>query len=243
MNENTPELSIILPAYNEGSKIKKNIESVKQKLDSLDVEYEIIVVNDGSRDNTYLEAQKCEARNIKILTYPQNRGKGYAINYGMMYSRGQYRLFMDADLSTSLDEIKKFLDTIKHDGYDIVIGTRKSTEALQTVKQPFYRRALGKVFTYLAGCFVGYGLSDFTCGFKMFTKKASEIIFKRQRIFNWAFDAEVIFIAMRHNLRICELPVTWRNDPQTKVRLLRDISTSFYGLFKIRINHLKGHYR
>lgn len=238
-----PELSIILPAYNEGTKIKTNIKHIQEKLSFSKINYEIVIVDDGSRDNTFKEAQECETTNIRILSYSENRGKGFAINHGIQYSRGEFKLFMDADLSTSLDEIEKFLEVIKSSNLDMVVGSRKQAQSRLLRKQPFYRIFLGNIFTALACLFAGYRLSDYTCGFKMYSRKAADIIFKRQRIYNWAFDAELIYIAAQHGLKIAELPVVWRNDPQTKVRLLKDIVTSFLGLIQIRLNHSKGFYQ
>ena len=243
MVNQTVELSVVLPAYNEGKKISRNVGRLKQAMDAMKMNYEILIVNDGSTDNTLIEAKRCEYENIKVYSYERNSGKGYAVNFGMRQARGEYRLFMDVDLSTCLEEIGNFLNVTRQGQADILIGTRKSKRHLQKIRQPSYRIFLGEVFTWLAGLCTGYPLSDFTCGFKMYTKKAADIIFPRQKIFHWAFDAELICIASLHRLRIKEIPVLWNNDPDTKVRLLHDSLTSLFGLFKIRWNVLRGFYR
>lgn len=235
------KLSVIIPAYNEEGKIANNLLALQETIIRLEIPFEIVVVNDGSSDNTQTELEKIEDNNIKIISYQRNKGKGFAIRTGMENSDGDYKLFMDADLSTSLNEIGRFLDQIKTNSADIIVGNRKEKLYLQTRKQPTYRMIFGYVFTMLSRIVTGVPLSDFTCGFKIFTRKAAEDIFSRQRIFNWAFDTEIIYMAKLLGMRIKETPVVWNNDPNTKVRLLRDIIASLIALIKIRIN--KKHYR
>jgi dolichyl-phosphate beta-glucosyltransferase len=239
----TPHLSVILPAYNEAKVIADNLNAVKRKLASLNISYEIIVVNDGSTDDTLSKINGMVSSQIKVFSYEKNRGKGFAVNWGMKYATGAYRLFMDADLATALEEIPKFLTTIENYHFDVLIGNRKIDPSLQKVKQPLFRRIFGMGFTWLSGLFVGRKFTDFTCGFKMFTASAADMIFMRQRIYNWAFDSELLFIALKHNLVIHEIPVVWHDKRNSKVRLLRDILTSLGGLFKIRFNQIRGLYR
>ena len=236
------KLSIILPAYNEEQRLEGNVAHLKDSVDKLAISYEIIIVNDGSSDATLAKAQKCASDPIQVLSYGQNRGKGYAIQYGMLHSEGLYKLFMDVDLSTSLDGIRNFLDLMETGNYDVVIGERKSRSARIEGRQPFYRIFFGRGFTLLANLFIGHKITDFTCGFKMYTKDAADIIFKRQRIFDWAFDAELLFIAVLHGLRIRQAPVTWRHHSNSKVRLIRDIAHSLYSLILMRMNAIRGMY-
>ncbi len=243
IRDQTCLLSVVLPAYNEGKKIQLHIPLLKAKLDSLGISYETIIVNDGSTDDTLSKAKPYESEHIRIFSYDQNKGKGFAVNFGMRQARGDYRIFMDADLSTSLDFIEPFLAVLKRDDVDMVIGTRKANISLQKRKQPAYRRFLGNLYTHISGVMIGRFLTDFTCGFKMYTRQSADIIFSRQRINNWAFDSELICIAAQHGLRIKEVPVIWSNDPDTKVRLWRDSITSFFALFMIRINAVLGRYR
>jgi len=241
--DKSPELSIILPAYNEGLYIEDSLKKIQDVVDKLNVTYELIVVDDGSTDNTLLKVKRCESSQVKVVTYFQNRGKGYAVKEGMLYAQGKYRLLMDVDLSTSLSAIERFLNLMRTNDYDVVIGNRKTHPHLQKIRQPWYHRFFGKGFTWLSCLMIGCFLNDFTCGFKMYRKEAADIIFKRQRIFNWAFDAELIYIAMQHHLKIHQEPVEWSHHPDSKVRLFNNIVTSLAGLMQMRINGLKGYYR
>lgn len=243
MPVNLVELSVIIPVYNEETEIIANLQTVQNKLGSMGITYEIIVVNDGSSDQTLLKAQTYASNNVIVLTYPENQGKGYAVRHGMLHAAGKFRIFMDIDLSTSLDAFDTFLARMRLGDCDLIIGDRKSDPTNQKIKQPFYRRFLGRGFTWLSCICVGYNIKDFTCGFKIFHKKAAEIIFQRQRINRWAFDTEIIYIALSHKLRLGEMPVTWENHHQSTVRPLRDILTSLLGLLQIKINMLQGTYR
>lgn len=237
------KLSVILPAYNEEHCLEANVSILNERLKSLDLDYEIIIVNDGSTDRTLSKARNCAGENIRVLSYPHNRGKGYAIRYGMLNSEGRYKLFMDLDLSTSLDAVQNFWELLCSGSFDVIIGNRKSEFSRLEVKQPLYRIFFGKGFTFLSSLLIGHKINDFTCGFKMYTKNAADIIFCRQRIFDWAFDAELIYIAVLHGLKIREVPVTWRHHGNSKVRLLRDITHSLRSLITMRINALKSFYK
>ncbi len=244
MNELTvPELSVILPAYNEGKVIEGNLNILIQKLDDLGLDYEIIIVNDGSKDDTLEKITSCKHPRVKILSYAANRGKGFAVRYGVNAAVGRYILFMDVDLSTDLGEINKFMLTMRPGFFDVIIGNRKIDLSFQLVQQPFYRRFLGGGFAQLSSLTIGHRFLDFTCGFKMFTSTAAKRIFSRQRIFNWAFDTELIYIALLQGFKIHEIPVIWRDQGDSKVRLGREILSSLVSLMQIRINGLKGVYR
>ena len=238
-----PELSVVIPAYNEGRVLRANIEALRGKLDSLGLDYEVIIVNDGSSDNTAEEARKCVDACVHVVSYARNRGKGYAVREGMKHANGAYKMFMDADLSTSLDEIEKFLGIMRHYKFDVLIGNRRMDPSLQTKQQPLYRRFFGKGFTLLSSVLIGRYCADYTCGFKMFRKAAADTVFKRQRIDNWAFDTELIAIALAQRLAVHEVPVVWHHAENSKVRLVREIITSLAGLVRIRTNALLGRYR
>jgi len=242
MQNNTINLSVILPAFNEENYIEECILKLQAQLNTLNISYEIIVVDDGSVDCTKQKADQHVSEQIMVMSFPNNRGKGQAIKTGMMSATGAYRLFMDVDLSTSLNEIEKFFLAIQKDGNDVVIGTRKKEPYLLKSRQPFTRRFCGRVFTILSRFFTQTEFSDFTCGFKMFSQKAAEIIFSRQRVQGWAFDSELMLIAAKHNLQICELSVEWSNNKDSKVRLLKDIVSSVLGLIAMRINAWRGIY-
>lgn len=243
MENNSCLLSIILPAYNEGSRIDASLKAVMAKMSSLNIPYELIVVDDGSTDDTFQRARPFAGEHVHVLTYDQNRGKGYAIRHGMLKAQGAYKLFMDVDLATSLEAVEEFLQIMREKPVDIIIGNRKNNPSLQEVKQPLYRQFFGEGFTRLSCLVVGCEFSDFTCGFKMYTRRAADIIFPRQRTFDWAFDTELVAIAVQHNLKIYESPVQWHHCQGSKVRVTRDITRSLISLGKIGFNSIRGLYK
>ncbi len=230
------ELSVIIPAFNEAHVIENNVRQVIAALDKLKITYEIICVNDGSTDTTLASLERLRDSRINLLSYPENQGKGYAVRFGMNKALGKYRLFMDADLATSLDAIGIFYDQMCRGTYDLILGDRQSDSTQQRQHQPLYRRILGRIFTLLSCLCVGRNINDFTCGFKIFSSPASTLIFNQQRINNWAFDTELIYIAVLNKLRIGQIPVAWKHQPHSKVRAMRDIVTSLRDLLRIRIN-------
>lgn len=231
-----PFLSVIIPIYNEEKRIR-NITNIFQYLKSKKYSLEILLVNDGSNDKTLRKIKsivKKTKRNhlFKLISYKKNQGKGYAIKNGMLASSGRFRLFIDVDLSTPIEELSKLEKSLKKS--DVLIGSRKSARANIIKRQPFIREILGRGFTTLSQIFLGLKVSDFTCGFKCFSEKAALEIFSRQRIKRWGFDSEVLFIAKLRGLKIKEIPVEWSNDPNTKVKFPQDIMSSLIDLGKIR---------
>ena len=237
-----PQLSVVIPAYNEEASIRKTVESVRTYLTESKISHELLVVDDGSTDRTaeiVLEVAK-SVPSLRLLR-SGHRGKGGAVKLGMLEAAGEQVLFMDADLSTPIEELQKYLPWL-HDGYDVVIGSRKMPGASVTVHQPPLREAMGKVFTWLTNVLLGTRVSDITCGFKCFSAKAASEIFRRQRIDGWGFDAEILFIAGRCGFRIKEVPVVWADDASTKVRLLKDAVRSLKELLEIRLSAWRGQY-
>ena len=235
-----PFLSIIVPVFNESRRIH-NLAIVSDFLESQSFTGELVVVNDGSTDDT---RQRLDSLSLppesKLVSYGQNRGKGYAIKKGMLEAQGNYRLFTDIDLSTPLEEFNKFLPHL--DRYDIVMGSRRIEGAQVLRHQGKVRESLGKGFTFLSNRMLELSTSDFTCGFKCFSRATSEKIFPRMTIHGWGFDSEILYIAKKQGLSIKEIPVTWENDPHTKVRFPRDLVRSFSDLVQIRLNDLRKTY-
>ncbi|MEK7616911.1 MAG: dolichyl-phosphate beta-glucosyltransferase [Patescibacteria group bacterium] len=227
-----PFISIVIPLYNEERRVS-NLSKIYKYFDRTNLKYEVILINDGSKDKTLRKLNEI-SKNFKfnLISYSQNRGKGYAIRVGMIKARGQYRLFTDIDLSTPIEEFNKFLPNLKE--YDIIIGSRKKRGSKLIIRQPKLREKLGKGFTKLSQLCLGLNLTDFTCGYKCFSKEATKKIFSKQRINRWGFDTEILFIGKKKGLSIKEIPVIWKNDPETKVKLPLDIITSFLDLLKIR---------
>ncbi len=236
------ELSVIIPAYNEAAAIKGNVALVVQKLDALKISYEIILVNDGSTDDTLAVMRTLQNHNIHIITYPINQGKGHAVKSGMMSAKGKFHLFMDADLSTSLESIGIFMSHMRNNEYDLILGERVSSTKHRRLHQPFYRILLGKIFTGLSRLCVGRMINDFTCGFKILNSDASRLLFSQQRIKRWGFDTEIIYIAIRNRLRIGQIPVMWNHHPNSKVHALSAVFTSLGDLLYITYNGITGQY-
>jgi dolichyl-phosphate beta-glucosyltransferase len=234
------EISIVLPAFNEGMMIQHSLQMIENKFKAMKLDYEIIVVDDGSVDDTLLKANKYEGKSVTVYHYKKNRGKGFAVRYGMTRAVGRYKMFMDVDLSTSLDAVELFLKTMRAGGHDVIIGDRRSKSS--RFLQPWHRRVLGQGFVVLSQCCVGGHINDFTCGFKMFNRGSVEALFKRQRIFGWAFDTELMGIAMLHGLRIAQLPVAWKDHQPSHVRSLRAVFSVLVDLIKIKWNLCRGRY-
>jgi len=236
-------LSVIIPAYNEAERIPSTLKAVDEYLRSQSYDYEILVVNDGSKDNTADVVRKAEAfiKNLRLIDERENHGKGYVVRKGMLEAKGDYRLFTDADNSTSLDQIEKMWPEFEK-GFDVVIGSRDIKGAELPVPQSWLRMRLGDIFNIIVQITSGlWGMWDTQCGFKGFTKKAAEELFSRATIERWAFDVEILVLARKLRFRIQEIPVRWVNDPNSKVKLSGMVKMLFEVL-KIRLNLWKGMY-
>ena len=239
----TPRLSVVIPAYNEARRLPPTLARVRAWADAQDFPVEVVVVDDGSTDGTADVARRgLEGFEHRILVHERNRGKGAGLRTGMAAAAGDFVLFSDADLSTPIEEATRFLEL--HDrGVPVVIGTRKCGSAAVLVRQSAVRERMGRVFTWLSTVIVCPGITDFTCGFKSFRRDACEAIFGRMLEDGWAYDSEVLFLARRLGFEVREVPVTWANDPSTRVRLVRDAIGSFAGLVRIRWRDATGRYR
>lgn len=227
-----PFLSIVIPLYNEERSVK-NLSKIYKFLNSLNFNYEVIIVNDGSIDNTLNKLINLSKKfTFKLISHKKNGGKGAAVQTGMLAAKGNYRLFTDIDLSTPIEEFIKFIPFLRK--YDLIIGSRRMKESLVKHRQSIARESLGRGFTILSRLFLNTKISDFTCGFKCFSKETSEKIFSLQKIKRWGFDSEILFIARKLKLNIMEIPIIWINNPDTKVKFPRDIINSALDLCKIR---------
>jgi dolichyl-phosphate beta-glucosyltransferase len=238
-----PRLSVVIPMYNESHRMKDSLPRLRDYFRGRSYSVEFVVVDDGSRDNTVELAWQILGRDaVRVLEEKPNRGKGHAVKVGMLAADGEKVLFTDADLSTPPDELEKFWEWFDN-GYDVVIGSRKMKGAVLERHQPLWRESMGKVFTWLTNRIATRDISDITCGFKCFTHNAAQELFSRSIIDDWSFDAEVLFIAQQHGLKIKEVPVHWHDERGTKVRIARDAARAMAGLIKIRMNGMRGKYR
>ncbi len=242
MDNPSPSISVIIPAYNEEKRLPHTLRTTAQYLTSKLYEWEILVVNDGSHDKTADIVQEYTIRDkrIKLLQYGQNHGKGYAVRYGMTHATGDIQIFMDADNSTTIDHIEKFLPYITQ-GFDIVIGSRDVKGATISVHQPQWKELLGNMGNIWIQAWAVPGIKDTQAGFKMFTKKASQDIFPFLTIDRWGFDVEALAVARMKGYSISEQPITWINDPNSKVS-----GSAYFEVLKevvqVRINMMRGIY-
>ncbi len=237
--EKRPFLSVIIPLYNEEKRIG-NIAHIVKYLSHKKFSWELILVDDGSLDQTAKSVRKFIGKNARLISYRPNRGKGHAIKQGMLAASGLYRLFLDVDLSTPIEELDHFLPKLPK--FDVLIGTRKARGAKVIVHQPWLRENLGKAFTFLSQTILSVPISDFTCGFKSFSADAAEKVFGHSRISRWGFDSEILFLCHKYSFSIKEIPVTWKDDPGTRVRVPQDIFKSLTELLTVRLNDLRGLY-
>lgn len=233
----TIDLSVVIPAFNEAERLPPTLVRMREFLDGWGGSYEIVVVDDGSRDDTVARA---EAAGVRVLRNGVNRGKGYSVRHGMLAARGERRLMSDADLSTPMDELPrllKFMDA----GYGVVIASRALPGANLEVRQPWYRENMGRLFNLCVRLLALPGLQDTQCGFKLFSALAARDAFTAARLDGFSFDVEALFLARRHGHRIAEIPVTWRNDAASRVGAFTGF-VAFLDLLRIRSNAWTGRY-
>jgi dolichyl-phosphate beta-glucosyltransferase len=234
---------LIIPAFNEEARIGSTLNRILRFLRSQPYTSEIIVVDDGSKDRTVEVVREIsQGDDIVQMLRRQHLGKGGAIRAGMLEGRGKYLFFSDADLSVPIETLPAFLTELEND-CDVTIGTRQKAGARIEVHQPFYREFMGKTYTRLSNWILSLRVSDFTCGFKGFRRAAAQDLFSRQRLRNWSFDAEILYLARLKGYQVQEVPVAWRDDRGSKVRLWRDVVTSFLGVIQIRLYDFQGRYR
>jgi dolichyl-phosphate beta-glucosyltransferase len=236
-----PFLSIIIPAYNEQSRLPNTLEQVFHFLEKQSFKSEVIVVENGSTDKTFEVAQKFaeQHKNLRVI-HNEERGKGGAVQRGVREAGGEYVFICDADLSMPVEEIGKFLPPALKD-FDIAIGSREAPGAVR-YNEPYYRHLTGRVFNMLIRLMVLPNLQDTQCGFKCLRAEVARDIFPFQTLTGWAFDVELLYIAYQHGYRILEIPIDWYFNADSKVRVLRDSWRMFIDLLVIRRNARRGLY-
>jgi len=250
-----PEISVIIPTYNEEKRgIKKNLAVVVDFLEGEEYNYEVIVADDGSTDNTVTVVEKFaqDKERVGVLKLP-HRGKGATVRDGMLQAKGKYILFSDADLATPIEELKRLLNWVKEQGFDLAIASREGIGARRE-NEPWYRHFLGRGFNFLVKLIALRGIEDTQCGFKLFKAAAAKEILKRLQIYGQeeteeltqpylgAFDVEILFLAQKLGYKIKEVPVTWHYAATQQLDPLRDSLRMARDVLMVRVNDLRGRY-
>lgn len=237
-------VSVIIPAFNEENRLPVTLGETMDYFAGRGEPFEILVVDDGSRDSTPALVERfaqthpdpaCLA--VKCLSYGGNRGKGYAVRYGMLRAQGDLRLFCDADLATPVEEYEIILGEMRDREAPIGIGSRPLRESNLVVHQPWYREMLGRSFNKVVRALAVPGISDTQCGFKIFTAQAAQDVFSRCRLDGFAFDCEALYIAWRLGYKIAEVPIRWSHKAGSKVNMLRDGPRMLRDLCTVRWRH------
>lgn len=236
-------LSVVIPAYNESSRISATIGRVLEYLDTRWKRWEVVIVDDGSSDGTatLVKSLRPADTRLRVISYLPNRGKGFAVRTGMLAAQGDLVLFSDADLSAPIEEVEKLIPPLLGD-YQLAIGSRALRRELIEVRQSRMRELAGQSFNLALRVITGLNFHDTQCGFKLFRREAVKPVFERQLINSFGFDPEILFLAAKYGFRTCEVPVRWAHTAGSKVRVLRDGLGMVADLLRIRCNELTGKY-
>jgi dolichyl-phosphate beta-glucosyltransferase len=231
-------LSVVVPAYNEAGRLPGSLRRMREYLDAAGEPYEVIVVDDGSADDTYAASTAAAETwpQLSVIRFPRNRGKGAAVREGMLAAHGEHRLFSDADLSTPLDELPKLRAKLAGD-VQVAIASRALAESQIDVHQERRRELMGRTYNRLLQLLVLPGIHDSQCGFKVFTAQAAVACFEPLRTMRFGFDAEVLLRARGFGWRIAEVPVRWRHVEASRVNSVRDASRMLYDMLLLRLRH------
>lgn len=243
-------LSLVVPAYNEEKRLPASLEKIEQYLLRCDFSYELIVVDDGSKDNTRQVVKQFAATRpwVRLLHYdndqdrPLNRGKGYAVRQGVLHAAGRDVLFSDSDLSAPIEEMEKLLPPISRGDFDLAFGSRALPASELQIHQPWYREWMGRTFNLFVQSVIGTTIQDTQCGFKAFRGEAAKQIFKRAKIDGFGFDTEVLFLAQKLNYRVVEVPVVWKHYANSRVNPILAPFGMMSELIQVRLNDIRGSY-
>lgn len=235
-----PELSVILPCYGAAALARRSVERLSAYLAELPHTWEVIVVDDGGGD--FPAAPFDELPGVLLLTLPHNRGKGAAVRAGMLAATGDVRIFTDVDLPYELDLIPTIAAIIRERGFHVVIGDRSLPESRYITELTSARRVASALFTAFVGTMVTGGFFDTQCGLKGVRGDVAEEIFRLQRLDRFAFDVELVYLALKHKLDIHRIPVQLQSNETSSVRLWRDAARGFVDVFRIKANQLRGRY-
>jgi dolichyl-phosphate beta-glucosyltransferase len=243
MNASNFDLSIIIPSYNEESRLPETLKRIAEYLPTLGVRTEVLVVDDGSTDRTAAVAESFRGKlsGLRVLSNGTTHGKGFSVRHGMLEAQGDMVLFTDADLSAPIEESDKLL-TALNNGHDVAIGSRAMDRNLISTHQSIFREFAGIIFNKIVRIVLRLPFVDTQCGFKAFRRERCRIIFQQQRIEGFGFDPELLYLARHHGLRAIEIPVRWGHSAATKVSMLGDSLKMFADIFTIRWNAMSGRY-
>jgi dolichyl-phosphate beta-glucosyltransferase len=243
MNDSAPELSIIVPAFNEESRLPATLEKIACYIEREQKNIEVVVVDDGSTDCTAAVAESFHGKiaQLRVLSNGANKGKGFSVRHGSLEARGDITLFTDADLSAPIEEANKLLAALKD--HDVAIGSRAVDRNLIEVHESVFREFAGIIFNRIVRIILRLPFVDTQCGFKAFRRERCRVIFEQQTIERFGFDPELLYLARHHGLSIVEVPVRWAHSPATKVSMMRDSVQMFLDVVIIRWNALRGKYR
>jgi len=242
MNPSSPDLSIIIPSYNEELRLPATLDRIAAYLQTYRGTGEVLVVDDGSKDGTAAVAEyfRIKIPTLRVVSNGVNRGKGFSVRHGMQEARGRIALFTDADLSAPIEEAGKLIEALEN--YDVAIGSRAMDRSLISVHESPFREFAGIIFNKIVRVILWLPFVDTQCGFKAFRRENCGAIFEQQRIERFGFDPELLYLARHHGLRTVEIPVRWGHSAATKVSMLRDSIQMFVDIFTIWWNALTGCY-
>jgi glycosyltransferase involved in cell wall biosynthesis len=238
----SPKVSIVVPAYNEAVRIGDSIRKIEEFVAQLPFKVEVLVVDDGSSDETAAIVRQMEIPGLSVIRNDTNHGKGFAVRSGILQATGEYVLFSDADLSAPIEELGKLLSAAETQNADVVIGSRAVNRSLIEIHQTRVREVGGILFNRMVRLFLGLDLHDTQCGFKLFKREKIRPVLEKLTILGFSFDPELLFLASRAGLKIVEIPVRWSHAEGSKIRFLRDGLRMFTDLVQIRWNSILGRY-
>jgi dolichyl-phosphate beta-glucosyltransferase len=239
MSESRVELSVIVPAYNEEGRLEPGLRRALEYLRGRGRPYELLVVDDGSRDGTSAVAAAFAAEGVRVITHPRNRGKGAAVRTGVVASRGERVLISDADFSTPIEEVEK-LEARLGDGTPLVIGSRGLDSSQVRQHQPFYRELMGRTFNLIIRLIGVRGIRDTQCGFKLAAGDFGRSLFSTLTLDGFAWDVEMIWLARRRGAGVAEVGVVWVNSPDSRVDPIRSSLSMLRDVLLMRFRHRGG---
>jgi dolichyl-phosphate beta-glucosyltransferase len=234
-------LSIVIPAYNEEIRIIPTIGAIASYVSSQGYQWELIISDDGSKDDTVKLVEELGFANLRVIRAPKNEGKGSAVRRGMLAAQGKFVLFADADNSTPIEELDKVLGKVQKEGFDVAVGSR-AAEGSEEAKRSFLRRILSGGLRWIVKNIFRIGVNDTQCGFKMFSYEAAQKLYGAQTIMGFSFDLEILYLAAKFGYQIAEVPVGWVDSPGSKVDTTKEAQRFLRDLVKIKLNDLKGVY-